>query len=317
LIYVKKSSILDCETFRKTLCYTVMIIGISGFIVYNFDFEENNLRLGASFATTTNSGISNSSQNTNTTSSSSANTSLTEAKDTIDKLVKSEIKSTTFSGANTSSLDSSKSNSINLGGSDDLYLSDPFYTSKSSKVLNKLSLHPASDSTSTKELQIFYELGLIDNLEAVHNIGYYVEGSKYEVDLNKHSIDNRNTDASSSNDNHVKFAKGTGFYVATDADIIGWNAYDQVFNYSDDVTKYLGIIYFSTNEIAGGKLSELNHKVGIYEYDLYSNGSAIRNIWLWPTTTPITTQTDINTSNGNSNSCSWFGCSSSSSRYHN
>jgi hypothetical protein len=315
LICVKKSSVLDCETFRKTLCYTAMIIGISGFIVYNFGFEENNISLGSSFATTTNSGIANSSQNTTTTSS-STNTSLTEATDTIEELVKSEITSATFSGANTSSLDSLKSNSINQGGSDDLLLSDPFYTSKSSKVLNKLSLHPASDSTSTKELQIFYELGLIHNLEAVHNIGYYVEGSKSEVDLNKPSVDNQNTDASSSSiDNHVKFAKGTGFYVATDADIIGWNAYDQVFNYSDDVTKYLGIIYFSTNEIPGGKLSELNYKVGIYEYDLYSNGSAIRNIWLWPSTAPITTQTDINTINGNSNSSS--SSSSSSSRYLN
>jgi hypothetical protein len=138
-----------------------------------------------------------------------------------------------------------------------------------------------SDSNTTKELKIFYELGLINNSETIHNIGYYIDEFKPMTALNESLLDNQVGELLT--DKRVKFAKGTGFYIAPDSDIIGWNAYDQVYDSFGNITKYLGIIYFTANEIPGGKLSSFNSKVGIYEYDLYSNGSAIRNIWLWPT----------------------------------
>ncbi|HEU5120877.1 MAG TPA: hypothetical protein VFT71_07795 [Candidatus Nitrosocosmicus sp.] len=241
-------------------------------MIYNFVFEKNTLPLVDSFATITtmnNNASPNQTTATNRTSmtdkiagvlDNSPTTSITKEADSYPPLVKSD--------------------SINEKKSNDLSLSKPFYSSKDSMVLNKIHLNSMSDSNTTKELKIFYEFGLIDNLETVHNIGYYVEELKPMTAMNESMLDNQIRELLT--DNRVKFGKGTGFYVAADTDIIGWNAYDQVFNTLGNITKYLGIIYFTTNEIPDGILSSFNNKVGIYEYDLYSNGTAIRNIWLWP-----------------------------------
>lgn len=162
-------------------------------------------------------------------------------------------------------------------------LGNPFYDSKNSILLNKLDLigkAPDSSPKISKELQIFYEMGIIYDTETVHNIGYYIEESKPRAAFNESSFDKPMRD--SQIDETITFAKGTGFFIATDSDRVGWNAYDQVYDNSQGITKYLGIIYFSENEIPGGKLSGFANKVGIYEYKLYADGSAHRNIWLWP-----------------------------------
>ena len=274
------SSILIYKTFRNTTLFSCSIlIGIIGFIIYDYGFEDNPLNPGVSFATIT--------MNNNVDLSLTA--PITKPTDSIETFAESQSASTT-KAENASPFPELERNVVSQQESDDLMLSNPFYTSNNSILLNKFNLHSGSDSTATKDLQIFYELGLINNLETVHNIGYYIEESKSRAPLNGTIVYNQITN--SSIDNRIKFAKGTGFYVSTDADIIGWNAYDQVISYSGNMTKYLGIIYFSTNEIPGGKLSSLNNKAGIYEYDLYSNGSAVRNIWLWPYNTTTTTVTN-------------------------
>lgn len=165
-------------------------------------------------------------------------------------------------------------------GKGELSAGSPFYASKNSILLNKLDLIADSNSDTSRELQIFYEMGVIDNSELVHNIGYYIEESKPRTTLNQSVFSSQIKD--SKLDETITFAKGTGFYISADSDRVGWNAYDQVYDYSQAITKYLGVIYFTTNEISGGKLSDLGNKAGIYEYDLYPNGTAHRNMWLWP-----------------------------------
>lgn len=320
---------LICTISRKITCYFA-IIGIIGLLTYNFGFEESSFNLKYSFATTTtvnssdpasvsasgesvadltNSTVSDLNQtNINNASSTSLVTTIQGAEKA---LTGSQLSSSTTTANETDApsmqlvpnFKESNSGSYHKE-SGDLKLSDPFYTSNHSIVLNKFNLTSMSDpaTTKTKELQIFYELGLIDDSEIVYNIGYYVEESKSRATLNQSLVDSQITESLVNDE--LKFAKGTGFYVATtDADIIGWNAYDQVYNQSDNVTNYLGIIYYSTNEIPGGKFSHLSNKVGIYEYDLYSNGSAIRNLWLWPTitTTPATPATSNLINNNQTN----------------
>ena len=165
-------------------------------------------------------------------------------------------------------------------GKGELSLGSPYYTSKNSILLNKLDLIADSNSNTYKELQIFYEMGLIDTFEIVHNIGYYIEESKPRTTFNQSIFNTQIKD--SKIDETITFAKGTGFYISADSDRVGWNAYDQVYDYSNGITKYLGTIYFTNNEISGGKLSYLGNKAGIYEYELYPNGTAHRNMWLWP-----------------------------------
>lgn len=314
---------LICAISRKITCYFA-IIGIIGLLTYSFGFEESSFNLKYSFATST---TVNSSEPASTSTSAEsgadpANSTISDLNQTNINNVSSTSLVTTIQGSekalNGSQLYSSTTTTTN--GTDapsmqlvpntkessgsyhkesgDLKLSDPFYTSNHSIVLNKFNLTSMSDppTTKTKELQIFYELGLIDDSDLVYNIGYYVEESKSRATLNQSLIDSQITESLVNDD--LKIAKGTGFYVATtDADIIGWNAYDQVYNQSDNVTNYLGIIYYSTNELPGGKFSQLSNKVGIYEYDLYPNGSAIRNLWLWPTITTTTTMATPDTSN--------------------
>ena len=247
-----------------------------GFMIYYFGFEKNTLPLVDSFATI--STMNNNANPNQTTATNSA--SMT---DKIAGAALDNASAASITKEAESYLPFEKSDSINEKKSKDLLLSNPFYSSKDSMVLNKLNLNSMSDSNATKELKIFYELGLINNSKTVHNIGYYIEELRPMAALNESMLDNQIGE--SLTDNHLKFGKGTGFYLAADADVIGWNAYDQVFNTLGNITKYLGIIYFTTNEIPGGILSSFNNKVGIYEYDLYSNGTAIRNMWLWPVAT--------------------------------
>jgi hypothetical protein len=244
-----------------------------GFMIYNFGFEETTLPLVDSFATITTMSSNADPNQTTVINSPSISGKITRAFD--------DSPSTSIKKEADLNLLQVKGDNINEKKSIDMLLSNPFYSSKNSIVLNKLNLNSMSDSNATKELKIFYELGLFNNSEAVHNIGYYIEEFKPMTTLNESVLDNQI--GGLLGDNHVKFAKGTGFFLTADADIIGWNAYDHLFNTSGNITKYLGIMYFTANEIPGGKLSSINNKVGIYEYDLYSNGTAIRNIWLWPT----------------------------------
>jgi hypothetical protein len=265
-------SLLLYKRLRNSLYYSV-IIGIMVFMISSFGFEEITLPLVDSFATITTMSSNADPNQTTVINSPSMSGKITGAFD--------NLPSTSITNRAESNQSVVKSDSINEKKSSDLSLSNPSYSSKNSIVLNKVNLNSMADTNVTKEVNIFYELGLIDNLGTVHNIGYYIEEFKPMRTLNESMLDNQ-IGGGLLADNRVKFAKGTGFYVAGDADIIGWNAYDHVFNTYGNMTKYLGIIYFTSNEIPGGKLSGFNNKVGIYEYDLYSNGTGIRNIWLWP-----------------------------------
>lgn len=199
----------------------------------------------------------------------------------------SSISTSTSSSSSSSTSPNSSSNISTLNsyandneGKGELSFGSPYYTSKNSILLNKLDLIADSNSNTSKELQIFYEMGLMDTFDIVHNIGYYIEESKPRTTFNQSIFNTQIKD--SKIDETITFAKGTGFYISADSDRVGWNAYDQVYDYSNGITKYLGAIYFTNNEVPGGKLSYLGNKAGIYEYELYPNGTAHRNMWLWP-----------------------------------
>ncbi len=243
------------KTSRRYLQF-IVFYGMLGILIYSLSIEHNSLVQGDSFLSTS----------TKTTLS----TDINELGDIL--TISSTTTPTSSSNISTVNGDNKDNGELSPGS--------PFYTSKNSILLNKLDLITDSNSNTSRVLQIFYEMGVINNSELVHNIGYYIEDSKLRTTLNQSVFSSEIKD--SKLDEIITFAKGTGFYISADSDRVGWNAYDQVYDYSQGITKYLGVIYFSTNEISGGKLSDLGNKAGIYEYDLYPNGTAHRNMWLWP-----------------------------------
>ena len=280
---------------RKDLCYSILGC-MFGILLFSTSLEGNsNLVVQDSFATTTLDAAKNDSETSAGTTGKAAaaattSTTKTAAPNTMDN---TPTTITTAADPNTaSSLSLSdlampptqplKNNSQVNEGTTDVSLGNPFYDSNNSILLNKLDLISAdSNSNSSIDLQIFYEMGKIYNSETVHNIGYYIEESKPRLSAsNESSFDIQANE--SRLDKTITYAKGTGFFITSDSDRISWNAYDQVYDYSQGITKYLGLIYFTSNELPGGHLSDLANKAGIYEYDLYPNGSAHRNIWLWP-----------------------------------
>ncbi len=280
---------------RKDLYYSILGC-MFGILLFSTSLEGNsNLVVQDSFATTTLDAAKNDSESSAGTTGKAAaaattSTTKTLAPNTMDN---TPTTITTAADPNTaSSLSLSdlampptqplKNNSQVNEGTTDVSLGNPFYDSNNSILLNKLDLISAdSNSNSSIDLQIFYEMGKIYNSETVHNIGYYIEESKPRSSAsNESSFDIQVNE--SRLDKTITYAKGTGFFITSDSDRISWNAYDQVYDYSQGITKYLGLIYFTSNELPGGQLSDLANKAGIYEYDLYSNGSAHRNIWLWP-----------------------------------
>ena len=264
---------LFLKASKKGLWYSVLccVMGIS---IYTVSFDDNNnLRVVESFATATSS--LNAANNINQTTAVTANSANSTNPTITNSLSISNLPNPPLLPPQISDTQDNKDTR-------DLSLGSPFYDSKSSILLNTLNLISAgSASKKSKELQIFYERGIIYDTETVHNIGYYIEESKPRTAFNESSFDKSEKD--SKIDETITFAKGTGFFIAADSDRIGWNAYDQVYDNSQGITKYLGVIYFSANEIPEGKLSDLANKAGIYEYQLYADGSAHRNIWLWPT----------------------------------
>jgi hypothetical protein len=266
-----------------------------GILLFSISFEGNsNLVVQDSFATTTLDATKNDSETsagtTAKTAAATTSTTKTTAPNTMDNTPTTITTKADPNTASSSSLSNLampptpplKNNSQVNEGTRDVSLGNPFYDSNNSILLNKLDLISAdSISNASMELQIFYEMGKIYDSETVHNIGYYIEESKprslasnesnFDIQVNESRLDKT-----------ITYAKGTGFFITSDSDRIGWNAYDQVYDYSQGITKYLGLIYFTSNELPGGQLSDLANKAGIYEYYLYPNGSAHRNIWLWP-----------------------------------
>lgn len=282
------------KALRKDLCYAILGC-IFGILLFSVSFEDNsNLVVQDSFATTTLDAAKKVSKTSAGKTSNAVAATTYTAKTTapITTIPITTIPITTIADPNTASSSSLsdlampptpslKNNSQVNDGTTDVTLGNPFYDSNNIILLNKLDLISAdSNSNSSMDLQIFYEMGKIFDSETVHNIGYYIEESKPRSSAsNESSFDIQVNE--SRLDKTITYAKGTGFFITSDSDRIGWNAYDQVYDYSQGITKYLGLIYFTSNELPGGQLSDLANKAGIYEYDLYPNGSAHRNIWLW------------------------------------
>ena len=171
--------------------------------------------------------------------------------------------------------------------------SNPFYLSNDTLVLGKIPIEKSN--TINREVQFFFERGIINISLVTYNMGYYMEGSSingYRPDFNPLSID-LNTKSG------PNYAKGFGIFLTENGCIIEWDALDQTINKSDDRILYLGMIFFSPDADYNDELSFLKNRMGLYEFSINLDDTTIshpcitpsssdattnRTIWFWPRT---------------------------------
>lgn len=80
--------------------------------------------------------------------------------------------------------------------------------------------------------------------------------------------------------NETIFGQGRGIIMSTgNGEFINWTSYDLGQISPDKSERYRGIILFDA--LSNGTFDFLNNTIGLYTTDVGSNGSSMRQIWLW------------------------------------
>ena len=106
--------------------------------------------------------------------------------------------------------------------------------------------------------------GIINGIEVSDIVTYWSKPSSYQ---------------SSIQDNEKTFdAEGQGVILTKDGEMATWKGYG-IGRYNSRNQTDKGSVFFKTS--TNGKLSFLNNKIGVFEYEADENGSTIGKIWEW------------------------------------
>jgi len=191
--------------------------------------------------------------------------------------------------------------------SDTLIFTNPFYLSNAT---TKLAIVPIEKSRSiNREVQFYVERGVINSTLVKYNVGYYVKDSTF--DRSKPEFNSLSSDLKTKTS--PNYSKSSGIFLTENGSIIGWDAFDQIIDKSNDTIHYAEMIFFSpvvTDK--NDELSLLKNRVRIYEFSIeadditnspssshlptssssttpvtpatLANPTTHRTIWLWPNT---------------------------------
>jgi hypothetical protein len=199
--------------------------------------------------------------------------------DVSDKKLQTGPENTSLVGTTTTTTATTKNFDLN-----EVIISDSFYLSNDTLILDKILLGVNSSDTINREVQFFVEKGLINASLVTYNVGYYVEDPNLFGSSSEYNSLSNSQDAGSVN----TYAKGSGIFLTENGDIIKWDAFDQIINKSKDTFLYVGIIFFSSADSKNNALSFLTNQAGLYEFSIDFNINTA-------TTTATKTTSDINT----------------------
>ena len=200
--------------------------------------------------------------------------------DISDKKLQTSPENTSLVGTNTTTFTTTTTTkNFDLN---EVIISDPFYLSNDTLILDENLLGENSSDTTNREVQFFVEKGLINASLVTYNVGYYVEDPNFFGSSSESNSLSNSHDAGSVN----TYAKGSGIFLTEKGDIIKWDAFDQIINKSKDTFLYVGIIFFSSADSKNNALSFLTNQVGLYEFSIDFNINTT-------TTTATKTTTDI------------------------